>query len=421
MVSLMSSPPNNVVTPSIGALPAMPLLMSSPTTSTTSTQQQYGASFTSPSSSLATNTPRYSVAPNPGSLTSETLNTSASALLNSILPANPPRSSLPPPSLPPPSFLSSLQKTEGPSTASVSTGAPPQTLNHQALQEQLTSLLLNMLMSQQQQMRLPLQQQQQVQAVLNSLTPSVSISNASSTAGSFSTSTSQVKTVPTKGIKSPPVTLPSTVSTVNSDVPSVLEEIPPSLVLPQISVDSVQTSDTVNELLRGLTSSDQQEQQSLKRLSEETVDVLPTFARAMMQMSSSTATSSTPPVTSTEQTGPLNEEVLLSSQQPPLLNDEGHISNDNSLMQLMNDEELVNNTFSDSSLKHIIENADFADMFSQLRDILKTPDKRSSGSASLSSREESNRTSPSSMIPPVGPQLQLENEAPHREVSGKKL
>ena len=265
-------------------------------------------------------------------------------------------------------------------------------------------------------MRLPVQQQQQVQAVLNSLAPPLSVSTVSSnSSNSISASTSQTATAKAVSqVKSVPVTLPTTIS---ADIPSLTEAVSLSSVLPHItSTESMQTSDTVNELLRGLTSNEEEPSSSLKKLSEETVDVLPTFARAMMQMSSSTAVSASLPVTSTGEDAAVKEEPLLSSNPPPLLTDEGHISNDNSLLQLMqgaNDEESVNNTFSDTSLKHIIENADFADMFSQLRDILKTPDKRLSGSTSLSSREESNKTSPSIIQQPQ------EQEPSNREAPGK--
>ena len=319
---------------------------------------------------------------------------------------------LPPPPLPPPPPPPPPQNLQTPPVPAL----PPAPLNHQELQERLTSLLLNMLISQQQQMRLPVQQQQQVQAVLNSLAPPLSVSTVSSnSSNSISASTSQTATAKTASqVKSVPVTLPTTIS---ADIPSLTEAVSLSSVLPHItSTESMQTSDTVNELLRGLTSNEEEPSSSLKKLSEETVDVLPTFARAMIQMSSSTAVSASLPVTSTGEDAAVKEEPLLSSNPPPLLTDEGHISNDNSLLQLMqgaNDEESVNNTFSDTSLKHIIENADFADMFSQLRDILKTPDKRLSGSTSLSSREESNKTSPSTIQQPQ------EQEPSNREAPGK--
>ena len=321
-------------------------------------------------------------------------------------PLRPPPPPLPPPPPPPP------QNLQTPPVPAL----PQAPLNHQELQERLTSLLLNMLISQQQQMRLPVQQQQQVQAVLNSLAPPLSVSTVSSnSSNSISASTSQTATAKAVSqVKSVPVTLPTTIS---ADIPSLTEAVSLSSVLPHItSTESMQTSDTVNELLRGLTSNEEEPSSSLKKLSEETVDVLPTFARAMMQMSSSTAVSASLPVTSTGEDAAVKEEPLLSSNPPPLLTDEGHISNDNSLLQLMqgaNDEESVNNTFSDTSLKHIIENADFADMFSQLRDILKTPDKRLSGSTSLSSREESNKTSPSIIQQPQ------EQEPSNREAPGK--
>lgn len=131
------------------------------------------------------------------------------------------------------------------------------------------------------------------------------------------------------------------------------------------------SSDTVNELLKGLaasTATDQQTVSSLQRLSEETSDVLPTFAKAMIEMSNTTDkevfdnANIIPKPTAT--TGQLQGSSS---------------SSDNSLLQFIqgdNSELAAGN--SDSNLRHIMENTDFTDMFSQLRDILKTPDKTES-------------------------------------------
>ena len=156
-----------------------------------------------------------------------------------------------------------------------------------------------------------------------------------------------------------------------------------SLLQVPLSVDSAQpatiegggvSSDTVNELLKGLASSKSQEV-SLQKLSEETADVLPTFAKAMIEMSGS----------SSEKNKLDTKEIDIITEDIPT--QVSSSSSENSLLQFLqgeNSAEVGNMT--DSNFRHIMENTDFTDMFSQLRDILKTPEK--------TSNPQSNRHSP---------------------------
>ena len=284
---------------------------------------------------------------------------------------------------------------------------PTQNLTPQMVQGQLTTLLLNML-QQQLKVNQQQQQQQQIQAILDSLTTS---EQSSTSEQPLTTEKSLTKTVLSTTAKqslsySNKLTQPDTQSfhsqiqftdsympTISShsqthSIPTLTDHselntsltpsspiessfIAQSNVQDPYSTSSILThgtqppiitsSDTVNELLRGLTNTD--EHDSLQKLSEETVDVLPTFARAMMQMTN-TSTSNTPTMQATaEISGTTDGHSMLAS-------------NDNSLMQLLQGENSELGTpITDSNLKHIMENTDFSDMFSQLRDILKTPER----------------------------------------------
>lgn len=276
-----------------------------------------------------------------------------------------------------------------------------QNLTPQMVQGQLTTLLLNML---QQQLKVNHQQeqQQQIQAILDSLTTSAqsSTTEKSSTMTVFPTTAKQSLSRTNKLTQPDTQSFHSEIQFSDSYMPtissnSLIHSIPTltnhselktsltpsspiesSFVTQSNIQDSYTTSsilthgtqppiftssDTVNELLIGLTSTD--EHDSLQKLSEETVDVLPTFARAMMQMTS-TSTSNTPTMQATAEISSTADGHSMS------------VSNDNSLMQLLQGENSeLGAAITDSNLKHIMENTDFSDMFSQLRDILKTPEK----------------------------------------------
>ena len=289
-----------------------------------------------------------------------------------------------------------------PSTPPITTlTTSTQNLTPQMVQGQLTTLLLNML---QQQLKVNHQQEQkqQIQAILDSLTTSVQSSTAekSSTKTVFPTTAKQSLSRTNKLTQPDTQSFHSEIQFSDSYMPtissnSLIHSIPTltnhselktsltpsspiesSFVTQSNVQDSYATSsilthgtqppiftssDTVNELLRGLTSTD--EHDSLQKLSEETVDVLPTFARAMMQMTS-TSTSNTPTMQATAEISSTTDGHSMSA------------SNDNSLMQLLQGENSeLGTAITDSNLKHIMENTDFSDMFSQLRDILKTPEK----------------------------------------------
>ena len=312
---------------------------------------------------------------------------------------------------------------------------PTQNLTPQMVQGQLTTLLLNMLQQQlkvnqqqqqQQQQRLKVnQQQEQIQAILDSLTTSEQSSTTEksltktvmSTTAKQSLSYSNKLTQPdTQSFHSQIQFSDSYMPTISShsqihSIPTLTDhsELNTSLT-PSSPIESsfitqsnsqdpyttssilthgtqtpiITSSDTVNELLRGLTNTD--EHDSLQKLSEETVDVLPTFARAMMQMTG-TDTSNTPTMQATaEISGTTDGHSMLAS-------------NDNSLMQLLQgDNSELGTAITDSNLKHIMENTDFSDMFSQLRDILKTPERsqgpRGSHDGSTSSGTDKVMTSP---------------------------
>lgn len=284
-----------------------------------------------------------------------------------------------------------------PATLPIATGLP----QAQYLQEQLTSLLLNMLLSQQQS-KLPLQQQQEIQAVLNPLM-APTVANpiigpgpivATCTVGSTITTPTVVPTHNQQSHQPVHQKIPVDIPSLRSVGTTV-----PALPVNSTASDSLQASDTVNELLRGLASSE--EQASLQKLSEETVDVLPTFARAMMQMSSSIS-------------GQYNEDIHHNSS-----SGEEHVPSgfsDNSLIQFLHGTDDVGGggsmALSDSNLKQIMENTDFSDVFFQLRDILKTPDKKQQLQSS-SSREESSTGSKN-----ISPLPSQEQDASNVEMMG---
>lgn len=121
-------------------------------------------------------------------------------------------------------------------------------------------------------------------------------------------------------------------------------------------------SDTVTELLKGLSpnNDDQAERESVIRLSEETADVLPNFARAMMHLRPDT----TNPITSE----PVPSDKVLFDSEKNLSS-----STDSLAGMLQTD----NQDFNDMSFKNVVDNTDYNEVFAQLKDILKTPERKS--------------------------------------------
>jgi hypothetical protein len=276
-------------------------------------------------------------------------------------------------------------------------------VNPEALQQQLTSLLLNML-QQQVKINQQQQQQQQIQTILNSLQSTLVTSNQ------------QQQTTTNSHGGPPSYTSPSEMSLLNAPLPSIEKS---ELFQSSIHEAQISSSDTVNELLKGLAGSDtsQHHQDSLQRLSEETVDVLPSFAN-MLKMNqsnfipndSSTSTSigdkpgNCSTIPTTDGTVPTTDGTIATNDGTIATTDgmveqsvvPGPIDEpDNSLFQLLqSDNSELGGVLSDSNLNHIVENTDFNDMFSQLRDILKTPEK------SLDKRHESGPIIDTSSIEP---------------------
>ena len=114
-----------------------------------------------------------------------------------------------------------------------------------------------------------------------------------------------------------------------------------------------------------------EQQNSLQRLSEETADVLPTFAKAVIQMSGSGGRDN---VTSGR------DSMDMPESPPPFgsdINDDQHKdssgSSDSLLAFLQGENSGVG---ADSNLKQLADQMDFSDVFSQLKDIIQTPEKR---------------------------------------------
>lgn len=154
------------------------------------------------------------------------------------------------------------------------------------------------------------------------------------------------------------------------------------------------SSDTVNDLLRGL-SATPAVVGSIERLSKETEAVLPSFAKALVSSSGENVvvTEEGPPVIS----GSFDEQQV--EFPPPTSsgigrrgeNDEAEIAPNldcNDDFVLLNDRLLPSSdasneslgdflgSFNDSNVSQRLEQIDFSDVFSQLKDMLKTPDKQ---------------------------------------------
>ena len=227
----------------------------------------------------------------------------------------------------------------------------------QALQAQMISLLQSML---QQQMRTSQQgaakqQQQQTSTQPMELLSNTAVSSATTAIQSLSSANMPTTNPPLTPF--PPSTSVSP-GTASLDLDQLIDPLMPS------SEPVHTSSDTVNELLRGLysTSREEQQQESLKRLSEETADVLPTFAKAVIQMGSSSGSQqpSPSPVVGADNDG------------AGQLKDSSGSSD--SLLAFLQGESSATGT--DSNLKQLTDQVDFTDVFSQLKDIICTPEKQ---------------------------------------------
>ena len=229
----------------------------------------------------------------------------------------------------------------------------------QALQAQMISLLQSML---QQQMKGTSQQgtakQQQPTSTQPMQHPPTNAVSATAIQPLSSAPNAPLMNVPTSF---PPSTTATSISpgTQSLDLDQLIDPLMP----PLSSNEPVHaSSDTVNELLRGLysTSREEQQQESLKRLSEETADVLPTFAKAVIQMGSS----------SSQQSSSLPVEPVDNDGAGQVKDSSG--SSDSLLAFLQGEGSAVG---TDSNLKQLTDQVDFTDVFSQLKDIICTPEK----------------------------------------------
>lgn len=260
----------------------------------------------------------------------------------------------------------------------------------QVVQAQVIALLQNML---QQQLRNSRQRQDELQTahaqsqlpvgssaaaaqlqtiVLSSSAASVARSLALLSAPNFAMAGSPtVSASPTP----PPASFPpSTAATTDSTSVDLDQLVEPLLQAPFSAEHPLQTSsDTVNELLRGLCSTtasstrEVEEQNSLQRLSEETADVLPTFAKAVIQMSGNGGRDNVPSS---------RESMAMPESPPPFDSDEQHkdsSGSSDSLLAFLQGENSGMGT--DSNLRQLADQMDFSDVFSQLKDIIRTPEK----------------------------------------------
>ena len=250
-------------------------------------------------------------------------------------------------------------------------------VTQQVLQAQLISLLQNMLQQQIQNSQHGAPRQQTTAPLSQPPQPS-RVSSAAAAVPSHPPSTTSAS------VASPVTSFAPTSSTttlIPSSVPLDFDQFMEPLLQPLSSEDPVQpSSDTVNELLKGLYSSSSREEQqhdSLKRLSEETADVLPTFARAVVQMSSSSRGGS---CASGTDDGSVNTAHLSAPLTPPTggvgtsepSQHNSSESSDSLLAFLQGDNPVIG---TDSNFKQITEQVDFTDVFSQLKDIMRTPEK----------------------------------------------
>ena len=261
--------------------------------------------------------------------------------------------------------------------------APPGNINQQTVQSQLISLLQSMLQQQ-------LRQQREEQAQSHS-TP---LSSEMQPVLAQSAAQPMLRTVIAEGSCDPASSLPLPLSVLSPAQPaassttglsstssSYLPSSSPMACLPEhATVQS--SSDTVNELLRGLVSSSPNQDHALRKLSEETSDVLPTFAKAMMQLEAIGTTNPQQYLrggSGIESDGPQDLEEVPEIDRPPLGASSGgqrdSSGSSDSLLAFLQGEGCDMGSMSDSSLRQLVEQVDFSDAFSQLKDILKTPER----------------------------------------------
>ena len=119
------------------------------------------------------------------------------------------------------------------------------------------------------------------------------------------------------------------------------------------------SSDTVSELLKGLSpNEDLINKDSVMKLSQETADVLPNFARAMMHLRTETNHYNT-------------------IGQLPSISGSSDSSGSTDLLTLLQAENSEFNPINDTSFKSIVDSTDYTDVFAQLKDILSTPERPS--------------------------------------------
>ncbi len=137
------------------------------------------------------------------------------------------------------------------------------------------------------------------------------------------------------------------------------------------------SSDTVTELLKGLSPNNNQqtEKESVIRLSEETADVLPSFARAMIHLNTTESSSKIDH----------NNGGLPNALSSPSDEDSSTGSTD-ALAGILLPSGGNLESISDTSFKNIVDSTDYNEVFAQLKDILRTPE-RPSVSKSLSSQD----------------------------------
>lgn len=130
-------------------------------------------------------------------------------------------------------------------------------------------------------------------------------------------------------------------------------------------------TDTVGELLKGL-ATPMGERESLQRLSDETQDVLPTFAQAMLQLHMNSPNSAHNDVSA------LDTPTLQDLTSGGVAGVDPTGSTDSLLGFLAHaDNSDLGLSITDSNMKYVMDNTDFTDMFSQLKDILRTPERPS--------------------------------------------
>lgn len=257
--------------------------------------------------------------------------------------------------------------------------APQGNFNQQTVQSQLINLLQNIL----QQQLSRQQQQQQAQAQL--------IPPSSGTQPVETQSPAQLLSSPvlTSGTNDPPTNLPMSTTTLPT---SLSGQVPASSAIgpssypsssPRIPESAMfySSSDTVNELLKGLTTSASNQDRALKKLSEETADVLPTFAKAMMQLDAIASSNQQHHLQrgfAVEDDGPQDLEELPEGDHPlenSLGGQRDSSGSSDSLLTFLQGEGCEVGSINDSNLRQLVEQVDFSDAFSQLKDILKTPER----------------------------------------------